>query len=173
MCELKTSLRKQKYLIALIKNNIKRALQVLLNELRKPQEQGREEIIPFVSTHNPNNPNIFPIIRQTFESFQHSKTMSNIFDAKKLINSMRQTPNLERLLCKSKFMPVEEHFHVNSCGKNCVCCPYLLKASSYLFKRVNKVFFLKNNFNCASRNLIYVVFVKDAKKSMLARLAVW
>ena len=52
---------------------------------------------------------------------------------------MRQAPNLERLLCKSKFMTVEEHFHVNSCGKNCVCCPYLLKASSYLFKRVNKV----------------------------------
>ena len=80
--------------------------------------------------------------------------MSNVFNGKKLINSMRQAPNLERLLCKSKFMPIEEHFHVDSCGKNCVCCPYLLKASSYLFKRVNKVFFLKNNFNCESRNLI-------------------
>ena len=113
-----------------------------LNELRKPKEKGREEIIPFVSTHNPNNPNIFPIIRQTFENFQHSKTISNVFNGKKLINSMRQAPNLERLLFKSKFTPVEEHFHVNSYGKNCVRCPYLLKVSSYLFKRVNKVFFL-------------------------------
>ena len=83
------------------------------------------------------------IIRQTFENFQHSKTMSNVFNGKKLINSMRQAPNLERLLCKSKFKPVEEHFHVDSCGKNGVCCPYLLKASSYLFKRVNKVYFSK------------------------------
>ena len=32
--------------------------------------------------------------------------MSDVFNGKKLINSMRQTPNLERLLCKSKFMPV-------------------------------------------------------------------
>ena len=55
----KTSLRKQKYPIALIENSIKRALQVPLNELTKPKEKGREEIIPFVSTHNPNNPNIF------------------------------------------------------------------------------------------------------------------
>ena len=57
---------------------------------------------------------------------------------------MHQALDLERLLCKSKFMPVEENFHVNSCGKNCVFCSYLLKAFSYLFKRVNKVFSLKN-----------------------------
>ena len=37
----------------------------------------------------------------------------------------------------------EEHFRVSSCGKNCVCYPYTLKASSYLFKRVDKDFFLK------------------------------
>ena len=64
--------------------------------------------------------------------------MFNVFSAKKLINSIPQAPNLEHLLCESKFMPVKENFHVNSCGKNCVCCPYLLKASSYLFKRVKK-----------------------------------
>ena len=117
LSEIKTSLRKQKYPIALIENSIKTTLQVPLYELRKRKEKVREEIIPFLSTHNPNNPNIFPIIRQT--------------------------SNLEHLFCKSKFMPSEEYFHVNFSGKNCVCCPYLLKASSYLFKRVNKYFFPK------------------------------
>ena len=106
--------------------------------------------------------------------------MSNVFRSKKVINYMRQAANLERLLCKSKFMPVEENFHVTFCGKNCAWCPYLLKASSYLFKRMNKVFFFKKKrkFNFGSRNLIYVlfiyfIFVKPAKKSVLARLAVW
>ena len=100
--------------------------------------------------------------------------MSNVFNGKKLINSMRQAPNLERLLCKSKFLPVEEHFHVNSCGKNYVCCPYLLKASSYLFKRVNKVFFVKKIILIARAETLFMsLFVKDAKKSRLARLAVW
>lgn len=37
------------------------------------------------------------------------------------------------------------------------------KVSSYLFKRANEVFSLKNNFNCESMSLIYVI-VKDAKK---------
>ena len=39
-------------------------------------------------------------------------------------------------------MTAEENFQVNSSGKNCICCPYLLKAYSYLFKRVNIVFLL-------------------------------
>ena len=138
-------------------------MQIPLNKLRKPKEKGAEEIIPFLFTHNPNNPNIFPIIRQKFENF----------NGEKLINFMCQAPNLERLSCKSKFMPVEENFHVNSCGRNCICCPYLLKISCYLFKRVNKVFFLKNNFNCKSRDLFMSLFVKAAKKSILVRLAVW
>ena len=99
--------------------------------------------------------------------------MSNVFNGKKLIISMRQAPNLERLLCKSKFMLVEEHFHVNSCGKICVCCPYLLKASSYLFKRVNKIIFLKIILIARGETLFMSLFVKDAKKSILARLAVW
>ena len=113
-----------------IENSIKRDLQIPLHKLRKPKEKRTQEIIPFSSTHNPNNPYIFLIIRKTFENFQHSKTMLNAFSSKKLINSMNQGPILERLLCKSKFMPAEENFHVTSCGKNCVCCPYLVKASS-------------------------------------------
>ena len=55
-----------------MQNSIKRALQILLNKPSKPKEKKTEETIPFLSTHNPNNPNIFPIVRQTFEKFQHS-----------------------------------------------------------------------------------------------------
>ena len=38
----------------------------------KSKEKRKGEIIPSLSTHNPNTPNTFPIIRQTFESFYHS-----------------------------------------------------------------------------------------------------
>ena len=66
-------------------------------------------------------------------------------------------------------MPVEETFYVNSCGTSCVCCPYLLKASSYLFKRMNKAFFLKDNFNWESRNLIYVVICQGCKEEYIGK----
>ena len=67
--------------------------------------------------------------------------MSNVFYGKKLINSMRQALNLERLLCKSKFMPVEEHFNGNSCGKPL--------------------------FNYESRNLIYVVTCQGCQEEYI------
>ena len=39
LAELQTSLKKQKYAIALKENSIKRALQIPLNELRNPKEK--------------------------------------------------------------------------------------------------------------------------------------
>ena len=82
MSELKASSKQQKYPNTLIENSIKRTLKRPINELRKPKEKGTAEIIFLLSTHNPNNPNIFQIIRQTSENFQHSKTMSNEFSSK-------------------------------------------------------------------------------------------
>ena len=55
---------------------------------------------------------------------------------------MRQAPNIERLLCMWKFMSQVQHFQVTSCVRNYVCCSHLLKTYLYLFKTVNKVFFL-------------------------------
>ena len=83
LSELKTSLKQQKYPIALTENNIKSTSQITLNKLRRPKEKRTEEKTPFLSTHNPNNPNIFPIMRQTSENFQHPKTMDNVFSVKK------------------------------------------------------------------------------------------
>ena len=118
-------------------------------------------------TYNPNNPNVFPIIRQSFGNCKYSKTMSNIFQSKKLVKSMRQAPNLGRLLCRSKFESQHKNYEVKNCRNNCINCPYLLKASSYLFKQVNKTFFLKNYFNCESSNLIYVIICEGCKKEYI------
>ena len=49
-------------------------------------------------------------------------------------------------------------------GENCGSCPYLLKASLYQFKRVNKTFLLKNSINCECSNLIYVAVFQECKE---------
>ena len=46
-------------------------------------------------------------------------------------------------------------------------CPYLLSASLYQFKQVNKTFMLKNFFNCESSNLIYVVICLGCKEEYI------
>ena len=68
-----------------------RAKEIPLEILRQPKAAKNEEIIPFIITYSCNNPNVFPIIKQTFYNFQYSKTRSNIFQRKK---SMSQALNL-------------------------------------------------------------------------------
>ena len=79
---------------SLIDASILRAKEIPLEILRQPKTAKNEEIIPFTVTYNRNNPNVFPIIKQSFDNFQYSKTMSNVFQRKKLVKSMTQAPNL-------------------------------------------------------------------------------
>ena len=149
----------QKYPKSLIEATILRTKEIPL--LRQPKTAKNEKIIHFYIQSQQSKH--FSIIKQRFDNFQYSKTMSNIFQRKKLAKSMSQAPNLGRLLCMSKFESQYKNHEVKNCGKNCVSCPYLLKASLHQFKRVKKTVLLKNSFNCESSNLIYVVICQGCK----------
>ena len=82
--------------------------------------------------------------------------MSNISQKKKLPESMSQATNLKRFFCRSKFESQRKNHNVKNCEKMYQLA-YLLKASLYQFKRVNKTFLLKNYFNSESSNLVFVV----------------
>ena len=96
--KLKRTLLEQKYPNWLIEASVLRAKEIPHEILSQPKTAKIEEIIPFIYTYNHNNPNVFPIRKQSFDNLQYSKTMSNIFQRKKLIKSMGQAPNLGRLL---------------------------------------------------------------------------
>ena len=96
----KKTLLIQKYLKSLGEASILKAKKITLEVLRQPKTAKNEDIIPFTTIYNTSNSNVFPIINQSFNNFQYFKTMSNVFQKKKLVNSMSQAPNLGRLLCK-------------------------------------------------------------------------
>ena len=70
----------------------------------------------------------------------------------------------------SKFESQHINHIVKNCGKNCVSSPYLLKASLYQFKRVNKTILLKNSFNFESINFIYVVICQECKREYIGEM---
>ena len=121
----KKTLLEQKYPKSLIEASILKAKEIPFEVLRQPETTKNEEIIPFTMTYNPNNPNVFPIIKQSFDKFQYSKSMSNIFQKKKLAISMNQATNLGRLLCRSKFESQHKNRKVKNCEKNCVSSQYI------------------------------------------------
>ena len=100
--ELKNVLLEQKYSKKLIEANILKTQEIPLEVLRQRKPTKNEEIIPFITTCNPDNPNIFSRIKQSFNNFHYSKTIANIFQKKKLVNAMNQAPILGRLLFRSK-----------------------------------------------------------------------
>ena len=106
--ELKSLLTKQNYPKKLIESGIQRAENIPQNSLRKPKEKNNSKIIPFITTNNPNNPNIFPIIKTTVEQLEASKTLKVELKNSNLINCKRQPPNLERFLCKTKYIRPEK-----------------------------------------------------------------
>ena len=153
---LRKNLKQQTYPVSIIENGITKALKIPQTELRKPKtiEENEEKNIPFISTYNPNNPQISNTIKSVFENLQ-SNTVPGFKDVK-LIQSRRQAPNLKRILTKAEFSSKKPS--VQKCGDpRCQCCNNLLLADHYVFKRTGFRFVLKTSFTCDSSNLLYVL----------------
>ena len=87
--DLKTILQNKRYPEKLIKDGIWRAKNIPKEELRKtkrPQE-NKNINIAYVTSYNPNNPNILSTIRNTLPLLKQSPQMNKIVDKIKIINS--------------------------------------------------------------------------------------
>ena len=76
---LKQTFLEQKHPKLLIEASILKAKEKPLEILGQPKTAKNEDIIRFTITFNPNDPNVFPVIKKSFVNFQYSKTMSNVF----------------------------------------------------------------------------------------------
>ena len=153
--KLKENLRDQKYPKEIIDTGISKALNIPQSELRTPRNRSddEEKILPFVTTYNPNNPQIFKTIKESFSNLQNTVPG---FNELKLIHSRRQAPNLKRILTKAEFS--QKKAMVSRCGKpRCECCDHILVGDQYTFKNVNYRFEIKTPMSCDSYDVEYVV----------------
>lgn len=125
------------------------------NNERDLYERSARSIIPFVTTHNPNNTNMFSTFKIHEPILRKSKKMNNILNKNKIINCKRQGKNLKRQLCQSKFDVIIPNFTVSKCGvSRCATCRIIHEGESFKFNN-GKTFSVKNNINCRSKNVIY------------------
>ena len=73
--ELSESLTSQKYPKQIIENGINKASSMNQSDLRKSKENNDEEVLAFINTYNPNNPNIFPFIKNSIQQLKASKKL--------------------------------------------------------------------------------------------------
>ena len=152
--ELRKNLSNLKYPKGVIDNGIMRAKAIPQADLRKSKEKKQEDVLTFISTNNPCNPEVSNVIKSSLKQIKKSEKWKSILNKNKFINGKRQPPNLGRLLCKSKYINIEES-GVKKCGKNCACCEHVKECTEHTFKGQKEPFVIKSKFNCQSSNFIY------------------
>ena len=151
---LKINLSKYQCPKQLTEFGINKALSIPLEELRTPKTISNDNSLPFITTYNPNNPNVYEMIDKSVECLKRSKVDG--FENLRVIKSIRQVPNLKKILTKAEFS--KKQVGVFKCpDKRCKCCASLLLGKSYTFINIDKTFNLKAHFSCDGSNLLYVV----------------
>ena len=167
--EIKAILKTQKYPKMVVEKGIEKALAIPQKQLRSEKLKKKDDILPFISTYNPNNPNVFPKVREIYRNLQTSETLGKIFAKHKLIDCKRQPSNLKRLLCSSNISTNNSTFKTTKWGKSCFCCDYIIEAELFKFKNWYQPFVLKFNFNCETPNLIYVIICSGCNKEYIGQ----
>ena len=169
LSELKTWLKQSKYPIELINDAILKFENVDSYVLREPRsndlEMDENNKIIFVTTHNPQNPDVWSIVKNAFDFLKTSPNLKRVFGNLQLIKSERQTKNLGRLLQNSYFSESTAMPGTTKCNRpKCGTCPYILETDSVYFNDANVHFKIRNNFSCDSGYLIYFVNCRHCDK---------
>lgn len=167
--ELKILLKTQHYPDNLIENGIKEAMKIRQEDLRKVKIRDDQKVLPFISTFNPNNPDIFNQIRTNISILDEDNSLKETFEKYNLIRSKRQPPNLKKLLTRAKFedTSTQEIPTITKCGRpNCGTCDLLVEGSSYEF-RCGKTFTVKTSMSCDVKNVIYVIRCEGCGKDYI------
>ena len=88
---LRSNLSKYHYPNSLIKQGFQKALSVPQKVLRKPKKPSNENILSFITTFNPNNPNIYSTIKYSAICLKNNYFSG--FHNINLIQSKRQSPS--------------------------------------------------------------------------------
>ena len=148
------NLSKYQYPKQLTEFGINKALGIPLQELRTPKTLSNDNSLPFITTYNPNNPNVYEMIDKSLECLKRNK--GGGFENLWVIKTELQVPNLKKILAKAEFS--QKKVAVYKCpDKRCEYCAGLLLGNSCTFKNVDKTFNLKTYFSCDSSNLLYII----------------
>ena len=157
--ELRQILKTKEYPDNIIDNGINNARKIDRTTLL--QEKGNddmEENIAFITTHNPNNPQVTGLIKQTFNNIKKSNKLRRIFNNKKLVIAKRKTPNIKQMISRAAFTLNSTTNGIKKCKRpKCVTCSHFEEVSEIIFKNSDQTFKMKREFTCSSKNVIYLL----------------
>ena len=171
MNHLNNILRSKEYPPDLITSVINKAKDIPQGELRKVKAKTQDKnTLAFVSTYNPHNPNIFPMIKNTLPILRQSNKLSKVVDNIKIINSKIQPPNLKKILTRARFLSDESTptIMVTKCtDSRCGTCEHLQEGNNIILKPSNYKFNVKTPMYCGSKSVIYCITCCGCQKQYI------
>ena len=156
-----------KYPENVVKDALEKARQRDKHELRNPPPKENSDVLPFVFTYNPRNPQIYQRVVSCLTILDESAKMKNILEHRRVVPSKRQPPNLKAILTKSKFSSRPDSGKVEWCNDPCCAnCEYLIEGDSILMEN-GELFHIKTEMTCQTSNVIYVIFCRGCNKSYI------
>ena len=155
--ELRLILNEKGYPEQVITKGIDKAKQLERRDLiHNTKERETGDSIVFISTFNPNNPQLTNTLKDTFISMQNTDSLKNCFQNKKLLCAKRKAPNIKEIVTRAAFNDKHDIYGIKRCKANCVTCQHLVETGEIKFNN-RETFKLKSNFSCNSKYVIYLI----------------
>ena len=169
--ELTEFLKKQKYPPSLIEGGINKIKNISRENLLRDKgtEENNTATLAFITTHNPLNPDVFRDIKQDLNILNRDPHMREVLGDFSILKSVRQPPNLKKLLTRAKFtaMTHTPTHTVTRCNRpNCGLCSHLLEGNSFTFK-CGKTVTTKFDMSCDVKNVIYVIVCQGCQEEYI------
>lgn len=95
--ELKQTLLNRCFPKTLIESGLRKAIQIPRHTLLTPINRTEVEIVTYVSTYNPKNPEMFNLFRNNMPILMADQKMKDVLKDTCFIKSKRQPPNLKKI----------------------------------------------------------------------------
>jgi hypothetical protein len=119
--------------------------------------QNRTEFINYITTFNPNNTDLFPCIKDSFEFLKINDDTKEIFKNRNVRKCNKQAKNLKSYLTRAEFTEEIKQFKVTKCNRaRCKTCPILIEGTNFNFENGTHAF-INENMTCTSQNVLYVM----------------
>ena len=106
--EYKGYLLNQGYPSKLVNDQFSKASAISRNDLLRARGKEAKKLFPFVTTFNPNLPDVGNIIRKHLFILQSNPKLKELFPRGSVIPAFRRSKNLKELLAPSRFKIAEE-----------------------------------------------------------------
>ena len=140
--------------------------------LRQKVQREKNDLITFVHTNNPRNPQVFGKLMKFVDCLRvgTNEKFNKVFSDVKFIPSRRQPSNLGDILTHSYFGTAKHDHGVKWCTRtSCITCKYMEEGTQVFFPNVGVCIKIKHKFSCESGYLLYKMTCQGCDEYYIGR----